>query len=176
MLGFWHNNGGLPIFGFPIDSERETNGQVFQWFERNRLELHPENTGPYTILLGRLGAEMLEKKGIDWTTLPKVSSAPEGCLYFSETGHSLCGDFLAYWQNHGLIFEGSNGTTFAESLALFGQPLSEPKLETNSSGDTVITQWFERARFEYHPDKPSLYRVLLGRLGAELTMYTHSQG
>ena len=168
LLAFWHNNGGLAVFGFPIDSERQANGRVFQWFERERLELHPENTGPYTILLGRLGAEVLEKKGIDWTTLPTVSSAPEGCRYFAQTGHSLCGEFLAYWQSHGLTFSGSNGKSYAESLALFGMPLSEPKLETNSSGDTVITQWFERARLEFHPDKPGAYRVLLGLLGSEL--------
>ncbi len=175
LLSFWHTNGGLSIFGFPIDSERETNQQIFQWFERNRLELHPENTAPYNILLGRLGAEILAKKGIDWTTLPKVSAAPEGCLYFSQTGHSLCGEFLPYWQSQGLKFEGSGSNTFAESLALFGLPLSEPRLETNSSGDTVMTQWFERARFEYHPDNPSQFRVLLGRLGAELKVYSLSE-
>ncbi len=32
----------------------------------------------------------------------------------------------------------------------------------------VLTQWFERARFEYHPSNPAAYQVLLGRLGAEL--------
>jgi Tol biopolymer transport system component len=31
----------------------------------------------------------------------------------------------------------------------------------------VLTQWFERGRFEWHPDKPREFRVLLGRLGAE---------
>jgi hypothetical protein len=30
-----------------------------------------------------------------------------------------------------------------------------------------MTQWFERARFEYHPNNPDPYKVLLGRLGAE---------
>jgi len=50
---------------------------------------------------------------------------------------------------------------------LFGLPLSEPAMETNSSGFTVLTQWFERARFEYVPSNPDPYKVLLGRLGAE---------
>ena len=40
-------------------------------------------------------------------------------------------------------------------------------METNSSGFTVLTQWFERARFEYVPTNPDPYKVLLGRLGAE---------
>ncbi len=41
-------------------------------------------------------------------------------------------------------------------------------MERNASGALVLTQWFERARFEYHPDNPAAYRVLLGRLGAEV--------
>ncbi len=42
-------------------------------------------------------------------------------------------------------------------------PLSEPQTETNAAGDTVLTQWFERARFEDHGAKG----VLLGLLGNE---------
>ena len=41
-------------------------------------------------------------------------------------------------------------------------------METNSSGDTVLTQWFERAGFEWHPGQPEQYRVLLGLLGNEV--------
>ena len=54
-----------------------------------------------------------------------------------------------------------------ESLALFGMPITTPAIETNSSGDTVQTQWFERARFEHHPNNEPAFQVLLGRLGAE---------
>lgn len=39
-------------------------------------------------------------------------------------------------------------------------------METNASGDTVLTQWFERARFEWHPNNPDQFKVLLGLLGA----------
>jgi hypothetical protein len=49
-----------------------------------------------------------------------------------------------------LMFSGAN----REALALFGYPITEPAMETNSSGDTVLTQWFERARFECHPTIP----------------------
>ncbi|GIV97011.1 MAG: hypothetical protein KatS3mg057_1668 [Herpetosiphonaceae bacterium] len=31
----------------------------------------------------------------------------------------------------------------------------------------MLTQWFERARFEYHPSNPDPYKVLLGLLGTE---------
>lgn len=168
FYNYWILNGGLSIFGYPIDSEKLENGQVYQWLERNRFELHPENKAPYNVLLGRLGAEVLQRNGVNWNDLPKVGSAPAVCRYFAETGHSLCSDFLNYWNNNGLQFEGTTGKTYAESLALFGFPISEPKMETNSSGDTVLTQWFERARFEYHPNNPDGSKVLLGRLGAEL--------
>lgn len=168
FLSFWNNNGGLPVFGFPLDNVRQTNGQAYQWLERNRLEYHPENDGPYRVLLGLLGSEALKRQGIDWGTLPRLKSAPAGCRYFTETGHSVCGEFLAYWQSHGLEFDQKNGKSYAESLALFGFPITEPRMERNSSGDTVLTQWFERARLELHPANPPEYRVLLGRVGAEL--------
>ena len=63
---------------------------------------------------------------------------------------------------------GDPDVSLREALALFGYPISEPQLETNSSGDRALTQWFERARFEFHPDKPEPYNVLLGRLAYEL--------
>jgi hypothetical protein len=53
-----------------------------------------------------------------------------------------------------------------EALALWGYPISAAQLETNSSGEEVLTQWFERARLEVHPKQPN--GVVVGRLGAEL--------
>jgi hypothetical protein len=50
---------------------------------------------------------------------------------------------------------------------LFGLPLSEPMLEA-VEGTTYQVQWFERARFERHPDRPATMRILFGRLGAEM--------
>jgi hypothetical protein len=52
-------------------------------------------------------------------------------------------------------------------LALFGLPLTGVNQERNGDGWTGQTQWFERARFELHPELPAPYRILLGRLGAE---------
>lgn len=166
FLEYWESNGGLAVFGFPISAQGGT--PTSQVFERTRLEYHPQNAAPYDVLLGRLGAEALEAQGRDWRSFPTVESAPPDCLYFAETGHSLCGAFKAYWESHGLEFDGKPGTSYAESLALFGLPLSEPQMETNADGATVLTQWFERTRFEYHPNNPAAYQVLLGRLGAEV--------
>ncbi|CAN5601281.1 hypothetical protein BH23CHL2_BH23CHL2_21220 [soil metagenome] len=172
---YWANNGGLTVFGYPItEAEDELNldlGEEFltQYFERERMEHHPANAGtPYEILLGRLGNEVLLEMGRDWTTFPKAD--PSADHYFAETGHAIAPEFWDYWSSHGLDF-GDEGYSFAESLALFGYPISEPAVETNSSGDTVLTQWFERARFEHHPDNPEEFQVLLGLLGNEILEY-----
>jgi Tol biopolymer transport system component len=170
---FWEQNGGLPVFGYPVTPQRaeynRDTGQVYQtqWFERARLELHPENRRPYDVLLGRLGDDALSQRGIDWRNEPKA--APNAARRFAPTGHAIAFDpFWNYWRTHGLEFDGRRGFSMAESLALFGMPITEPRTETNASGDTVLTQWFERARFEYHPNKPDPYKVLLGLLGNEL--------
>ncbi len=165
---YWEQNGGLPVFGFPIAGEaNERNhdtGQTYttQWMERNRFELHPTNSAPYDVLLGRLGNDRLRQLGVDWQTLPKAGSNTQH--YFSQTGHAIGhAPFWRYWSTHGLDL-GDPGISERESLALFGLPLSEPKMETNTSGDTALTQWFERARFEDHGSKG----VLLGLLGSEV--------
>jgi Alginate lyase len=164
---FWEQNGGLPVFGFPIGPQHEElvegQRQQVQQFERNRLELHPENAHPYDVLLGRLGADRLSQQGRDWSTFPK--SAPRaGCRFFTETGHNVCEPFLGYWRGHGLEFDGKKGKSEAESLALFGLPLSDTQPET-IDGQTYTVQWFERARFELHPENAPPYNVLLGLLG-----------
>ena len=168
---FWNQNGGLPVFGFPIgpQQEEQIEGKPFQvqWFERNRLELHPENQRPYDVLLGRLGADRLSQQSRDWNTFPKVSTQP-GCRFFAETGHNVCGDFLKAWHANGLEIDGKRGKTEAENLALFGLPLSDSMTETLSDGKQYTVQWFERARFEIHPENAPPYNVLLGLLGNEV--------
>jgi hypothetical protein len=168
---YWEQQGGLPAFGYPLTAAFAQDGRTVQYFERQRFELHPENGPPYDVLLGRLGDDALRQHGTDWNTLPKFDpgrGAQADCQYFAQTGHAACGAFRIYWSTHGLEFDGQPGTRFAESLSLFGYPLSEPLEYTASNGETVRAQWFERARFEWHPNNPDPYKVLLGRLGAEL--------
>jgi hypothetical protein len=71
-------------------------------------------------------------------------------LYFAETQKYVGEPFLSYWKANG-------------GVAVFGYPISS--LHTNDAGLRV--QWFERARFEYHPRLPEPNRVLLGHLGLE---------
>jgi len=168
---FWEQNGGLPVFGFPIGPQQEMDieGQMLQaqWFERNRLELHPENEAPYDVLLGRLGVDYLDQEGRDWQAFPSDGSAQDGCQYFEQTGQNVCGDILALWQSNGLEIDGIEGKTFEESLALFGLPISQVMTETIQGGEYEV-QWFERARFELHPENDPPFNVLLGLLGTEV--------
>jgi hypothetical protein len=171
FLSFWQQHGGLPIFGYPITPQREGDTPV-QWFERVRFEHHPHNPPPYDVLLGHLGVEVLAAQGRDWHTFPVaqpavVAAQGSACRSFAETQHSLCGEFKAYWEQHGLEFDGQPGSSDAESLALFGLPISEPQQEMGEDGIVRTVQWFERARFEHHPHNPPPYDVLLGRLGTE---------
>jgi hypothetical protein len=181
FLRYWEQNGGLAVFGYPITPARdEINGDtgqpyLTQWFERNRFELHPDQAAPYDVQLGRLGDDRLRQRQIDWRSLPREAGPRPGCLWFEQTGHNVCDQdeaasrtagFKTYWQTHGLQDPALDG--YARSLALFGLPLSEARVETNTSGDSVLTQWFERARLEWHPANAPEYRVLLGLLGNQV--------
>ncbi|MBA3946437.1 MAG: cellulase family glycosylhydrolase [Herpetosiphonaceae bacterium] len=158
FLRYWQAHGSLAQFGYPITgilSEPDPSTGIarqVQYFERNRFEYFPENDGTaYEVQLGLLGDNLLLKHGVDWHTLPVHADTPPGCRRFSETQHLLCPPFRAYWETHG-------------GLALYGLPISDASTENG-----LLVQYFERNRFEEHPEysgTPS--EVLLGLLGREL--------
>lgn len=173
---YWRANGGLPIFGYPLaPASAELTGEgaalTSQWTERNRLELHVEAPPAYRVQLGRIGAERLVQIGRDWGAEPREPGPLPGCLWFAETGRNVCdqaagGGFRSYWEANGLRQPGL--AAYQRSLALFGLPLTSAAPERGPDGALIITQWFERARFEWHPDNPAAFRVLLGLLGDEV--------
>jgi 5-hydroxyisourate hydrolase-like protein (transthyretin family) len=81
---------------------------------------------------------------------PGELSPDPGRRYFEETQFWVSGEFLAYFDARG-------------GLEVFGYPISAP---FNDSG--ILTQYFQNARMEWHPDNPEPYRVQLGLLGDEL--------
>jgi hypothetical protein len=68
LLGYWQGHGGLPVFGLPrseaFDEINAADGKTYrvQYFERNRIEHHPENQGTrFEFLLGLLGVEQFTR-------------------------------------------------------------------------------------------------------------------
>ncbi|HEX8597439.1 MAG TPA: hypothetical protein VF952_02890 [Chloroflexia bacterium] len=68
FLTLWESRGGLPVFGLPrseaFEEKSSIDGKTYlvQYFERNRLEYHPENQGTeFEVLLGLLGLEQFVK-------------------------------------------------------------------------------------------------------------------
>ncbi len=153
---YWQNNGGLALFGYAISGERyevsPTNGKqyIVQWFERARMEYHPEYAGtPQEILLGLLGKEAVKDRS--FPSIQPPAGVESAC--FKETGHCIWGRFLERWRKLG--------------LATVGLPLSDQFEECGTDGKTYIVQYFERERFEYHPENQPPYDVLLGLLGRQ---------
>jgi hypothetical protein len=171
---FWLRNGGLPVFGYPLTTEfDELNPELgklrtVQYTERQRFEYHPELADtPYETLLGRLGYADAKRRGLlehpAFQPLPWDTRSDAHSDFFPQTRHLVKGRFREYWHSHGLDL-GDHGMSYRESLALFGYPLSEEFVDPRTG---LVTQYFERAVFEYHPDNPEPYKVLLRRLGAE---------
>jgi hypothetical protein len=163
---YWEQNNAQALIGQPLSDEFEehdlTNdaARSVQYFELQRLELHPDNAGtPYAVMLGRLGEEVLAKHGRDWTSFPKDDPGVQN--YQAVTGFAIAPEFIGFWQDHGIEF-GDAGVSFRESLALFGYPITSAQPETDAIGEPVMIQWFERARFEYRNGE-----VVLGQLGVE---------
>ena len=159
FLDYWAANGGLARNGFPLgDERRETleDGKEYtvQYFERVRLEYHPENQPPYDVLLGQFGRRIFLERG---GRLETAAPLP-GQVYFPETGHNLGGRFLDYWRANG-------------GLAQFGYPVGEVTRDwfTGGPSNNYEVQYFERARLEYHPEHAGTpYVVLLGQFGRDI--------
>ena len=167
FLSFWRRHGGVLIFGYPIGEEIIESRRIVQYFERARFEAHPEQRNPeYRVQLARLSSDLT--RGRDF-----AKATPDaGERFFPETGHSISGAFYDFWRKRG-------------GLSLFGYPVSEPIQEVSSAdGQTYTVQYFERARFEHHPEElpwfyreqtevyglrlRALYEVQLGDLGRQM--------
>ena len=172
FLRYWETYGGLDAYGYPMTDEFQQQnpdtGKTYtvQYFERERFEWHPgEWPERWDVMLGRVGywyasshdllgskpfqpvsgCDALATQGLDAAFLD--AGAP--CTYFAVTGHTMSGAFAAYWNANG-------------GLAIFGYPISEVFSENG-----MQVQYFERARFEWHPEfAGTKYEVELGRLAA----------
>ena len=72
--------------------------------------------------------------------------------YFAETGHYIEGEFLGYYRAH------------PQPEVVYGFPITETFIEASGQ----IVQYFQRARFEWHPENEADRRVVLTPLGSLL--------
>jgi hypothetical protein len=90
---------------------------------------------------------------------PPAQAQSADCRVFPETGKSICGRMLTYWQEHG-------------GLAQLGLPLSDERPEISElDGKTYTVTYFERAVLERHPENTAPYDIL----GSLLGLFTYQQ-
>ncbi|HEY8598044.1 MAG TPA: cellulase family glycosylhydrolase [Thermomicrobiales bacterium] len=161
----WLDGDGRRLYGLPLTEPVFEGDYLVQYFERAAMEWHPEWAGGpgyaeltpaarahRVVALRHLGRVAVT--GRDFPAAAPFASDPRH-WYFAETGHSLNEGFLAYWLANG-------------GLARFGYPISEEVVETLADGRAYTVQYFERARFEYHPENVGTPdTVQLGAVGRE---------
>lgn len=158
---------GLRATGYPITEAYREGGVLTQTFEH--LQLEARGTA---VTVANLGDEVLSMRlmqGQDQALsgylygAGSVKPAPSSAsvYYFPRTHHTLRGDLLRYWQQHG-------------GMATLGAPLTEVLADTNGdgSGRTYQLQWFQKGRLERHPElRDPHYAILLGLVGREALGY-----
>lgn len=155
FLRYWYTHGGLPFNGYPLTGEfmerlGDGNEYQVQYFERTRLEYHPENLPPYDILLGQFGRYI--------HPLDPPVSQKANASYFPQTGHNVEGPFRNF-----LVGAGESGL----GIEYFGYPISEAFEQRLEDGNIYTVQYFERARLEIHPEiRPGA--ILLGQFGRRI--------
>lgn len=151
FLTFWQNNGGLPQLGLPIShpyrERNDADGNIYcvQYFERARLEYHPEQQNPkYRIMLGLVGVEDVHIR------YPHGISAPtNGDFSIPENDN----DILLYSVTHQIL----------------GLPLTGTFDETESDGNQYRVLYTEHDRLERHGG------IMLGLVGKEVYAHKAGQ-
>lgn len=156
FLKFWQVYGGLKTFGYPLGPEQLSNGVLVQQFERARFEWRPElikEGGPVPgVVLSPLGQQRAAQLNLSWSPGPDLGKGK----YYQQTGQAIQGGFYEYWLNNG-------------GERIFGMPISpEVQLQSPTDGKMYTTQYFQRARMEYHPELPPGQQVVLAAIGTEM--------
>jgi hypothetical protein len=138
----------LALYGFPITDEfiDPILGVRLQYFQRARFEVKDLAGQQPQIVLSPLGKyiyhpEEVQPLGLNTAAAPCKTVSPQ------YGGYSICYAFLDFYLEHGGAMQ-------------FGQPISNLVLE---GGLTV--QYFENAKFEWHPEQHNGNWVVLADVG-----------
>jgi hypothetical protein len=139
------------VYGYPITNDflasddSPSAGLRVQYFQKARFEYHLENPPGDRIVISSLGSVLYDLEQIDSKTVSAANHT--ACRYFAATQHQTCYAFLNFFDANGGVDQ-------------FGNPISEI-ISLNGQ----LVQYFEKARFEWHPERPSGQRVALTNLG-----------
>jgi hypothetical protein len=148
FLSFFDTRGEVEIFGQPLTEAfiDDRAGRLVQYFQRARMEYHPDEVEPRKVQLGLLADELgYQFAPIGTARMPRFKTAVQ--RYFPQTGHTVSYAFLEFFLEHG-------------GADIFGFPCSEYRYERG-----YIVQFFQRARMEWHPEVVSGPMVRLTNLG-----------
>ena len=130
FLEAYNRFGGLEILGYPITQPFVDQGLMVQYFQRARLEWHPDNPEPYQVQLGLLGEELHYRR----PPVAQPHSLSHRKVYFPETGHSIAYAFLDFFRAHG-------------GIDTFGYPITEVLREEGK-----VVQYFQRLKMVWYPE------------------------
>lgn len=138
--------GGLHSLGYPITEPLIQEGRTVQYFEYARLEDHPDNPDGRVVKLSMLGERLGRRHPpLDPRVVP--SSGMPSVRYYPETGHSLSGAFLDFFDCYG-------------GLRRFGFPINEPMVF-----DGQLVQDFQHIRLIWHARATEDHHVTMEKSG-----------
>jgi hypothetical protein len=164
FLAYWQSNGGLPIYGYPISEpfmeQSKSDGKMYlvQYFERNRLEFHPELAGTkYEIQLGLLGSELLDAQGgpayFDKLGVGKIYPPPTAAVVVPGGG-------LVNSPNAGT--PEPVDTTIPPAPALVST--DKPELYSTDFSNSDLSDWVPAASYNPNAGSPAAWNVQDGVL------------
>lgn len=136
------------LYGLPITDAFISNiadGRRVQYFEYARFEYRPDNPPELQVIKSPLG-KILYDDDSSGQVIP-LPQGDNGCRYFSEAGFQVCYAFLDFFEKYGGIDQ-------------FGYPVSDLLQR-----DSILVQYFQFARMEWHPERPAGELVALTDVG-----------
>jgi hypothetical protein len=135
FLSRWQQSGGQKTLGLPLSEERfqEKTG-VLQTFEAVSIVYDPSLDAPWDLQSTHLPSDLVSAliPAAAGKAVTGCAANAATCQFFEQTGHTISGRIATFWNASG-------------DLPIFGLPLSEPFLESDSG---LTIQVFERAVLE----------------------------
>lgn len=174
---YWQQHDGAHTFGAPIGTTRThylPGRQVFytHHFERAIIEYipgQPEGHKYRHTPVGQLWHDAFQSQLTPLSPDEELAFQPGSghCEVVASKRPAVCGEFLDYYQRHGLQNDAVPHVTQAERLALFGVPLT-PVMKWQVNGETRLVQVFSHARIDYIATNAADNKVVAGNVVVDL--------